>query len=129
MPRGKKGSGEEKKGFPDLDQDEQDKIVHMSREELRDYIAKVAMDNANLMIQRAEDQHLKECKQATKDADENYREGNKRNGQRIKLSMRCLGDKGGDTQPVGEATASTAIAAEMIHDLAENGYTVKVSVS
>lgn len=103
MPRGKFGDGA-KNEFPLLDQDTQDEIARMSTTELRDFIAKVAMDTANLLRAREEDQDLKEKKEAAKDAGAVYAEGQKRNAQRIKMAMRCLGDKGGDTQPEGEAS-------------------------
>lgn len=104
MGKTKTGDGA-KKEFPDLDQDEQDEIGAKSREDLREFIAKVAMDSVNVMKQRDEDQDLKEKKEAAAEAGKYYTEALKRNNQRTRLAMRCLGDKGGDTQPGIEEAA------------------------
>ena len=94
-----------KSEFDMLDSDTQDEIASMDREQLKDYLAKVAMDTANLQKMQEEDQDLKEKKAAASEAGVIYRDGKKRNYQRVKLAMRVLGDKGGDTEPDGEASS------------------------
>lgn len=93
----------EKNEFPDLDEDTQNEIAGKSRDQLKEFIAKVAMDNENLLKMRDEDKDLETAKENMKTASAMYREGAKRNRQRTRLAMRCLSDKGGDTQPTGEA--------------------------
>ena len=100
-----KGSGK-KSEFDMLDQDTQDEIARMTKEELKEMIGRVAMDSMNVKNNRDNDQDLKEKKEAASEAGKQYKEGLKRNDQRTKLAMRCLGDKGGDTQPDGEAKSS-----------------------
>lgn len=105
MAKGKTKTGDgAKKEFPDLDQDTQDEIARLSRDELIQYLAKVAMDSVNVKKNRDEDQDLQDKKELAADAGKYYSEALKRNDQRTRLAMRCLGDKGGDTEPDGEAS-------------------------
>ena len=94
----------EKNEFPMLDDDTKNEIAGKSREELSAYLARVSMDQENLMTAKKNDGDLKECQEKLGMAMAIYRDGTKRNRQRIQYAMRCLGDKGGDTQPDGEAT-------------------------
>ena len=107
MPKGiydRKGAKKDKQ-FSLLDQDTQDEIGALGPEELKSLIARVAMDSMNVKKNREEDQDLAEKKEAAADAGKYYSEALKRNDQRTKFAMRCLSDKGGDTQPAGEADA------------------------
>lgn len=94
MPRPKKGP---KDPFETLTSDFKDAVAQSSREEIEHRIATVAVYDSELRKQKKEDQHLKECAEAYKDASEVYREGFKINRLKIEFMKRVLDDKGGLT--------------------------------
>jgi hypothetical protein len=96
--------GSKKDPFDALDTDEKDKLAAMAPDDIKGYIARVAMDQENLLKARDEDQDLQEKKEAASEAGAIYKEGSKRNRLRTKYAMRCLGDKGGDINPDGETS-------------------------
>lgn len=93
--------------FPMLDDDTKNGIAALSREDISTYISKTSMDQENLMTAKKNDGDLKEAQERLGNAMAIYRDGTKRNRQRIRYAMRCLSDKGGDTQPDGETSKVT----------------------
>jgi uncharacterized membrane protein YdfJ with MMPL/SSD domain len=87
--------------FQDLDSDFQDNCAAMDEGQLRNLIAKVALDQATLIEHKENDEDLAQKKEAAKDAGAVYRDGTKMNKLRIKFARRVLGDKGKDTGNAG----------------------------
>lgn len=83
--------------FAALDSDFKDNIAKMSEERVRDLIAKVSLDQVNLMNAKDEDLDLAQKRKAAKDAGAIYREGTKMNKLRILFCHRALEDAGKDT--------------------------------
>lgn len=92
---GKRGRGRPKKAeFADLDAEFQDSVNNLSEQEIRDLVAKTAMQEAENIKNMKEDQHLAECKIQVKDASKNYHDNTKANGLKIRFLKRALEDKG-----------------------------------
>ena len=104
MPRGIRGSGKPKDLYPDLSGEEKDAIASMTDEEIRQRIAKAAMDQGALEDAMKKDGDLDEKKSALKFAMEPYRDGKKRLKQLIKLGRSLLDARGKDagTSPTEE---------------------------
>jgi len=83
--------------FAALDSDFKDNVAKMSEERIRDLIAKVSLDQVNLMNAKDEDLDLIQKRQAASDAGAIYREGTKMNKIRILFCHRALEDGGKDT--------------------------------
>lgn len=97
-PKGSKNKNTDP--FSDLDGDWKDAAAGSSREEVQQRIAAVALNDVELRRLKKEDQHLKECQEAYKDASARYRDGFKQNKLKIEFLKRVLDDKGGPTKAV-----------------------------
>lgn len=91
MPRPKKDP------FEDLDPEFKDALAAMSREEIRNKIASIAIAQSDLLKAKDSDEALQEAKEAAKEAGAIYREGTKMNKLRIAFATQVLQDKGGET--------------------------------
>lgn len=89
MPRPKKDP------FEDLDPDFKESIEAMTREEIRNKIASIAIAQTELMKAKDSDQALQEAKETAKEAGAVYRDGTKMNKLRIAYASQVLDDKGG----------------------------------
>ncbi len=69
-------------------------IVAMGEDEIRNEIATVALNQAELMIAKTQDQHLQEKKEEAKEAGAVYREGTKFNKLKISYARQVLEDRG-----------------------------------
>lgn len=90
MPRGRK----KKDPFDMLSTEERDGIASMNDDEIRNRIAKAAMDQAALEEARKLDQDLAEKTEAKKYAEAPYREGRKRLKQLVSYSRQLLDARG-----------------------------------
>jgi hypothetical protein len=82
--------------FDALSLDEKDMIASLKGEDLVAYVAKVAMDQAELMKAKEDDQDLAEKKTVAREAGAVYREGTRANKARIGLAKRIMEDRTGD---------------------------------
>lgn len=81
--------------FEDLDTDFKEAVAGMANDEIRERIAKVALDQMELMEAKKQDQDLTDKKEAYSEANAIYRDGTKMNKLRMEFCKRVLGDKGG----------------------------------
>jgi len=88
--------------FADLDQDFKDEINAASKEQIRDKIAQISLNDAALEEAKELDLDLAQKKEAAKEAGAVYREGKKMNKLRRKYARIMLGEKGGDNGSVEE---------------------------
>lgn len=102
-PKGSKNKNTDP--FSDLDGDWKDAVASSSREEIQQRIAAVALNDVELRRLKKEDQHLKECAEAYKDASAVYRDGFKQNKLKIEFMKRALDDKGGPTKSVDDVAS------------------------
>jgi flagellar motility protein MotE (MotC chaperone) len=98
------GFRQKKDPFDMLTGEEKDAVASMSPEEIRNRIAKAAMDQAALEEAQKNDGDLQEKKAAVKYAMEPYRDGKKRLKQLIKYARTVLDAQGKDsgTSPTEE---------------------------
>jgi hypothetical protein len=83
--------------FKALDSEFKDTIANMSEEEIRATVAKVGLNQVELMKAKEDDQDLAEKKFAASEAGAIYRDGTKFNKLRIEFCHQVLGDRGKDT--------------------------------
>jgi len=83
--------------FASLDPDFKDNIARMSEEQIRGTIAKVSLNQVELLQAKDADLDLAQKREAAKDAGAIYREGTKMNKLRVLFCHRALGDAGKDT--------------------------------
>jgi hypothetical protein len=88
--------------FKLLDSDFKDSVAKMSEAAIRDLIAKVSLDQVNLMKAKEEDLDLAQKREAASDAGAIYRDGSKMNKIRVLFLHQALEDGGKD---VGEFDA------------------------
>jgi len=91
---GKRGRPK-KDPFEALDTDFKDAIASSNVADIRNRIAKIAMDQVELMKAKSEDEDLRAKVEEVKIASEQYREGTKLNKLRIMYAKQVLEDKGG----------------------------------
>lgn len=84
----------DKDKFEDLDQDFKNEINGKSPEEIKKVVAKVALDQNELMKAKKLDQDLQDKLELAKEAGAVYREGTKMNKLRIGYCSQVLEDKG-----------------------------------
>lgn len=104
-PKGSKNKNTDP--FSDLDSDWKDAVASSDRVEIESRISKVACNDVELRKMKKEDQHLKECQEAYKDASAVYRDGFKQNKLKIEFLKRALDDKGGPTTTAASETLDT----------------------
>lgn len=80
--------------FADLDDEFKDAIAQSSPEDIKKRVAKIALDNEELLRAKEDDEDLAEKLEIAKDAGAVYREGVKANRLRIQFCKRVLEDKG-----------------------------------
>jgi hypothetical protein len=104
--------------FKDLDGEFKDTVASMSEEEIRATIAKVSLNQVELINAKALDQDLIQKRAAASDAGAIYREGTKQNKLRIEFCHQVLGDKGKDTGQFDAEQASEDVdsARERVED-------------
>lgn len=83
--------------FEDLDEDFKDSIAAMDEDAIRSTIAKVSLNQVEMMNAKAGDQDLIQKREAASEAGAVYREGTKMNKLRIEFCHQVLGDKAKDT--------------------------------
>jgi hypothetical protein len=91
-----------KNKFADVPEEFRDAVAGMNEAQIRDRIAKVALDQAALLEAKADDQDLAEKREQAKEAGAGYREGTKLNKLKIEFCRQVLGDK---SKPTGEFSA------------------------
>jgi hypothetical protein len=94
MPRKKKLNLGAPSKFDALDQEFKDSIAAMSRKDIRERVATIALDQATLMGEKENDQDFLRARERSRDAGAIYREGTKLNKLRIEYAKQVLGDKG-----------------------------------
>jgi hypothetical protein len=94
MPRRKKGEGP-KDPFEELPAEFRDTIAALDRPAIRERIAQIALDQAELMEAKENDEDFQRAREASRDAGAIYREGTKMNKLKITYAKRVLEDKGG----------------------------------
>jgi hypothetical protein len=80
--------------FDLLDEDLKDEISKKSEGALREFVAKVALDEQALREAMKNDQALNEAKVAYSDAGAGYKDAFKTNKQKIKFASQVLTDQG-----------------------------------
>ncbi len=83
-----------------LNEDFRDGVNGMTEAEIRDSIARIALDQAALMEAKDLDQDLADKKELAKEAGAVYREGTKANKLKVEFLRRKLGELG---KPNGES--------------------------
>lgn len=94
MARGKKGTSTKKDPYRDVEKEFKAAVDGGTPEQIRERIAKVALDQAALMAAKDLDQDLKDKKAAASYANETYRDGTKFNKLRIAYCRMVLGRQG-----------------------------------
>lgn len=83
--------------FAALDSDFKDHVAKMTEGEIRSLIAKVSLNQVELVQAKDADLDLAQKREAAKDAGAIYREGTKMNKLRVLFCHRALYDAGKDT--------------------------------
>lgn len=84
-----------KEPFADLSQDFRDEIDRLPREEIRQRIAQVTLDQCELMDAQKDDADYQSLKEQFREAGAVYRDGTKTNKLKIKYAKQVLESKGG----------------------------------
>jgi hypothetical protein len=80
--------------WEDLDEEFKDAVAAMSKDDIRNRIATIAMAQVELMKAKEDDEDLFKCREAAKEAGAIYRDGTKMNKLRIAFAKQVLDDKG-----------------------------------
>ncbi len=89
------GRGRPKKDpFADLEEEFKEVINTLDTTDIRDRITTIALNQADLMSAKVEDQALKEAKEVAKEAGAVYRDGTKMNKLRISYAKQVLDGRG-----------------------------------
>lgn len=95
MPKKKFAPKGPKDPFDDLPAEFKDAVAAASRAAIRDKIATISLDQAELMEAKKKDTDLEKARETAREAGAIYREGTKMNKLKIEWAKRCLDDKGG----------------------------------
>ncbi len=92
-----------KEKFAELPEEFKDAVAGMQEAQIRDRIAKVALDQAALMEAKDLDEDLAEKKEIANEAGAIYRDGTKMNKLKVEFCRQVLGDKGKPNGDSGQA--------------------------
>lgn len=115
------------------------KVEGGTEAEINSLIAETAKNQAALMEAKDQDQHLKECKNAAKEAGAIYKEGTKQNKMQIAYARSILAARGKPTGDDGLDKEETAVGVEKtvvsddlmkaIQDIQSQGAAITVKLS